>query len=43
MAAIDGGAAGVVIWDCLHAFEDLLEAEDCAWSPEVFMPGVLEH
>ncbi|MEZ5277227.1 MAG: hypothetical protein R3F07_12670 [Opitutaceae bacterium] len=43
VAAIDAHLAGVVIWNCLRAFEDLLEAEDCAWSPEVFIPGVLEH
>lgn len=43
VAAIDPKAAGIVVWDTLRAFEDLLRAEDTAWSPEVFMPGVLER
>lgn len=42
VAAIDREAAGVVIWDTLRAFEDLLRADDSRWSPEAFMPGVLE-
>jgi hypothetical protein len=43
VAAIDRKAGGVFIWDSLRAFEDLLRAEDCAWSPEIFVPGVLQH
>ncbi len=43
VAAIDRKVAGVVIWDSLRAFEDLLRADDSLWSPDAFMPGVLEQ
>jgi hypothetical protein len=43
VAAIDSGVAGVVVWDCLRAFADLLRSDDSLWSPEVFIPGVLQH
>jgi pimeloyl-ACP methyl ester carboxylesterase len=41
VAAIDQNLGGLVIWDALRRFEDLLEAADWSWSPECFIPGVL--
>jgi len=43
VAAIDRELKGVVLWDCLRSFEDLLNADDSRWSPEVFIPQTLIH
>jgi cephalosporin-C deacetylase-like acetyl esterase len=42
VALIDGGCAAVV-WDAPLGFKTLLEADDCRWSPEAFVPNVLLH
>jgi dienelactone hydrolase len=43
VAAIDGGARGVVAWDCLASFQALLESERYAWPADAFVPNVLLH
>ena len=43
VAAIDGQTAGAFAADSLATFESLATAKTYTWSPEAFLPGVLEH
>ena len=43
VAAIDGNAAAAYCTDGLASFECLALSEEYTWSPEAFLPGVLER
>ena len=44
VGALAGPAvAGVVVWNGLASFRDLVAAEQYAWPADAFMPGVLRH
>lgn len=43
VAAIDGGLAGVVIWDGLSSLRSLIAAERYPWPAEAFLPNALKH
>lgn len=43
VAAIDGAAGGLVVWQSLLSFENLLASVRYDWPADVFMPNVLLH
>jgi pimeloyl-ACP methyl ester carboxylesterase len=43
VAAIDAQIKGTVVWDCPISFKALLEAEECTWPADAFLPRVLLH
>lgn len=42
VAAIDRNVAGVLIWDSLISYRELLEAPRFPWSAEIFLPEILK-
>jgi dienelactone hydrolase len=42
VAAMDRNLAGVVIWDALISYHDLLETPDFSWPAEALLPGILK-
>ena len=43
IAALDALLKGVLVWECLSSFKDLLEAEAYTWPADVFLPQALLH
>jgi len=43
VAAIDGDVDGLVVWDDLRSFEDLVAEESWAWPQDAVYPNVLLH
>ena len=43
VAAIDGAAQGVVIWDSLVSLQTLLETDEYTWPADTFIPNILRY
>ncbi|MBN1437059.1 MAG: acetylxylan esterase [Sedimentisphaerales bacterium] len=43
VALLDQAVAGVITWDGLFSFRQLLEHADYSWPADAFVPGILQH